>query len=413
MARNKKSKRQSRSDSRSRPAADPVANPSGTTVSRPTRAGRWPVLVMVVAVAGLALWYGLSLDGAAETTPAATDAKDETARAAELVPTPGTTAALDPDLAAAIEAAAARAESDPDALGALGRLYHAHEFYELATTCYERAAAHEPTSAAWPYYLGVLAQRGGQHAQAASHFRRVLELEPDDLAARVRLGEALLAASRLDESAAVFEDVSRRHPQAAWGPRGLGLVAEQIGELEVAAAALERAIALEPTDGRANYLAAMVSQRLGRRQEAVEALSRFRASPEARAPADPRMDALRATLVGVQQRMRLAAQQVESGELEAAKETYREVLERDASNFGALVNLANVHGRLGDPAEAEALLQRAIELEPDNPHGHFGLAMAYASRSDLARARDELETVLRLDPEHAGARALLERLPPE
>ena len=420
MAHKKKSKRQSRSHLRPRPKAEPAAAETSTKVERPPGAWLWPVLLLVVAVSGLALWYGLGRGGESETTSAradavdgAVDSREGTAQAAEPVPSPSTVTALDPDLAAAIEAAVVRAESEPDELGALGRLYHAHEFYELANACYERAAARDPSEAAWPYYLGVLAERRGDHAMAIDQFRRVLELEPDDLAARVRLGEVLLAASRLEESASVFEEISRQHPEAAWGPRGLGLVAEQEGELEVAAAALERAIAIEPNDGRANYLAALVAQRLGRRQHAVEAMNRFRESPEARSPADPRLDALRATLVGVQQRMRLAAAQLESGQLEAARSTYQEVLERDASNFGALVNLANVNGRLGDHAEAEELLRRAIRIEPENPHGHFGLAMAYASRSDLARARDELDTVLKLDPNHAGAQALLERLPPE
>ncbi len=427
MTRKKKSKRRSRS--RSEP--EPVATETGAEIRRSRSTVLWLVLVVAVAVVGLALWYGLGSGGAPEGTPTAangagvlsdreviddgdvTDDREEKALVAESVPSPGTIATLDPDLEAAIKAAVARAESEPETLGALGRLYHAHEFYELATTCYERAAARDPQEAAWPYYLGVLAERRGDHAVAVDQFQRVLELEPDDLAARVRLGEVLLAASRLEESASVFEEVSRLHPEAAWGPRGLGLVAEQRGQLEVAAAALERAIEPEPTDGRANYLAGLLAQRLGRQQQAAAALSRFRASPEARVPADPRMDALRSMLVGVQQRMRLAAAQLEAGELEAAKRTYGEVLERDASNFGALVNLANVNGRLGDQAEAEVLLRRAIQIEPQNPHGHFGLAMAYASRSDFARARDELDTVLRLDPNHAGARALLERLPPD
>ena len=66
-----------------------------------------------------------------------------------------------------------------------------------------------------------------------------------------------------------------------------------------------------------------------------------------------------------------------------------------------------VHRQTGRLAEAEASFQAAIRSRPDDAEAHFALAVTYASRQQLEKAADEIATVLRLDPQHAGARAVL------
>src|SRR6185295_16474789 len=48
-----------------------------------------------------------------------------------------------------------------------------------------------------------------------------------------------------------------------------------------------------------------------------------------------------------------------------------------------------------DPAAARRRLQRAIQLEPDNPAHVFTLAQAQLHNDELAAARKTLETLLR------------------
>jgi Tfp pilus assembly protein PilF len=57
--------------------------------------------------------------------------------------------------------------------------------------------------------------------------------------------------------------------------------------------------------------------------------------------------------------------------------------------------------------EAQASFEAAIRSRPDHAEAHFALAVTYASQQQLEKAAAEIETVLRLDPQHAGAQAVL------
>jgi tetratricopeptide (TPR) repeat protein len=70
----------------------------------------------------------------------------------------------------------------------------------------------------------------------------------------------------------------------------------------------------------------------------------------------------------------------------------------------------------GDLAEAVKLYERAIELDPDYPEPHVGIAMVFnalgtwnfmPSRPAFAKARDRIAFALELDPDNAGAHGAL------
>jgi tetratricopeptide (TPR) repeat protein len=78
----------------------------------------------------------------------------------------------------------------------------------------------------------------------------------------------------------------------------------------------------------------------------------------------------------------------------------------DERNWHAQVNLGLALLELGDRARALRCLRRAIELAPDDADAHFRLAQALGEgEADAARA--ELETTLRLAPDHAEATSAL------
>lgn len=61
----------------------------------------------------------------------------------------------------------------------------------------------------------------------------------------------------------------------------------------------------------------------------------------------------------------------------------------------------------GQHAAAVHAALEALAAHPYDADGHHVLARIYAASGDAARARDEWETALRLDPGHAGARVAL------
>jgi tetratricopeptide (TPR) repeat protein len=65
--------------------------------------------------------------------------------------------------------------------------------------------------------------------------------------------------------------------------------------------------------------------------------------------------------------------------------------------------LAKVKGRLGEPAEAVALLRRVIQLQPRAAQNHLDLAIALADAGQLSAALSETTAAIALEPRSAAA----------
>jgi len=77
-----------------------------------------------------------------------------------------------------------------------------------------------------------------------------------------------------------------------------------------------------------------------------------------------------------------------------------------APSRGRAQNLGNCYMMLGDVPRAERAFRRAVALDPSNADAHFSLGYALFYQKRLKDAVGELDTALRLNPDHAGAAQL-------
>jgi tetratricopeptide (TPR) repeat protein len=361
------------------------------------------LIAVVVVLAALAVWATLSLrpnrsTAAARTSPAA-------------VPRPPA-ADLDPQVAAAIDQAADAVEADRAAAsrwGRLGRVYESAEYYSLARACYEEAHRLAPGEAEWSYHLGRLAADRGEPQEAARLLAEVARLEPDAPAPLLRLGDARLRAGDLAGAQAAYAQLTALAPGAPWGRVGMARLRRREGDAEAARRLLEEALAIEPLDREATYLLATLYAEAGRSGAARGLVERFQTGAVAQRPPDPYLDRVMAEAVGIQVTLRRANRLLGEGRLDDAEPLYEEVLAAHPDELAALINLGNLRLRQRDPDGAVALLERAVAQRPEDPHPRFGLALALLAAGRRERGIAELEQVLRLDPRHQQAPAMLER----
>jgi tetratricopeptide (TPR) repeat protein len=98
------------------------------------------------------------------------------------------------------------------------------------------------------------------------------------------------------------------------------------------------------------------------------------------------------------------------GRLEEAERQHRKALALDPANAEIWTNLGVDRYQGGHLAEAAALFHRATELAPASSGPYFNLAMCELQLGRPGQARRYLRQAVRIDPEHARARAELSRL---
>lgn len=118
------------------------------------------------------------------------------------------------------------------------------------------------------------AMREGRADEAMACHRRVLELDPSDVASTLGLGAALQALGRLDESVACFRDAHSRAPGAPAALLALGSCELARRRPSDAEGWFRRAVALAPDNAAAHEHHGIALAAMDRHDEALAALSR-------------------------------------------------------------------------------------------------------------------------------------------
>jgi tetratricopeptide (TPR) repeat protein len=92
-----------------------------------------------------------------------------------------------------------------------------------------------------------------------------------------------------------------------------------------------------------------------------------------------------------------------TGDLEAAEESYREVLEIEPDNKFALYNLALIQQTRGEASLAEQNYRRALTVDPDFVPALFNLAILRTEAGASQEALELYRHVIDLEPDRAAA----------
>ena len=293
---------------------------------------------------------------------------------------------------------------DAAANGRLGMLLHAHELYQGARACYQRAQSLEPENFRWPYLLGIVETTLGNPEAAAESIRQSIELQ-DHPPARIRLGNALLAADDLETGRQAFEDALQSKTPEAAGYYGLGKVLAQQGQVSDAVRMLEKAAELDPEAGGVHYALALAYRDLG----SPDVSNRHLALSERYNQSDPGL--FDAVLYEVEQLRRDQnwflgeGQRLEAeGDLNEAVKQYQAALEIEPDFAAAHVNLVAAYAALGRFGEAEPHYHKALAIDPgiEELHHNWGVIQIRLGRHQQAEAA--FRRALEINPYSADGR---------
>jgi tetratricopeptide (TPR) repeat protein len=88
---------------------------------------------------------------------------------------------------------------------------------------------------------------------------------------------------------------------------------------------------------------------------------------------------------------------LKKNQIDKAKEAFLKALDLDPNNSFAMRNLGGLWGKSGDNVRALYFLQRANELNPDDPFTVYGLAVTYQDLGDMEGADRHFRKVLGME----------------
>ncbi|MCP3962175.1 MAG: tetratricopeptide repeat protein [bacterium] len=249
----------------------------------------------------------------------------------------------------------------------------------------EEAARQRLIQARLHYVVGGLLVNQRDDEAARSHFETALELAPELLDPRIKLGNIAARAERFDEAIAAYSEALNRNPASSAALLKRAAARMSQGQEPQAIADLEQLLANEPGHVEARL---RLARALEQSADAEGARRQYLAALELDLSISER--ALTQYHLGELGR--------KTGDLDEAIRRYEEAVDLDPELVDARFQLATALGRQRRFEDAARRYRELIELEPQHLRGRLGEATALNLVGRHADARDKLESGLMAMP---------------
>jgi tetratricopeptide (TPR) repeat protein len=237
--------------------------------------------------------------------------------------------------------------------------------------------------------------------EAVTHYAAALLIKPDFAEAHNNLGLALAEQGKVSEAMTHYADALRALPDYQEAHNNLAVALARAGRNAEALRHFTEAVRIDPSVAVAHNNLGVALAREGRFEEAVpefaEALHLKPGYPEART-----------NLAAAHNGLGHAAD--EQGKAAEAIGHYLEALRLQPDLADAHASLAHTLAGQGKVDDAIRESLEAVRLRPDEAELHYDAAVLLVRAGRNAEAVPHLQTVLALDPTHAGARRALDGL---
>lgn len=282
----------------------------------------------------------------------------------------------------------------------LARLVADLGFPALALESLEAASKHYQLSSEGLFKLAELqfSQRRFEKALTTLDLLGIKDLDRQEEVSLLR-GQTYLQKGQLEKAMSAFEKVVWADQESAEGFHGLAETAYRGNNLPAARKMAERAIEKDPDNPLYLHLLGTIARSQGDYSQALTYL--IRASRLEGAPIQVFFDIGETyRRMGESAKARVALTEYQQ------KFTEQEKLANDKQRVLQLVNQGKQHIEAGQIGEAVRSLRRTVTIDPDHWEARQLLAKIYLSSNRLSLTKEQIDELLRIDPESTESQYL-------
>ena len=229
---------------------------------------------------------------------------------------------------------------------------------EQAVSHYKKVLQIDPNYAAANHSLGLIFMEQGKHDQAAEHFKKEIHIKPNyphiHISTHYNLGMILMQQRDLDAAKVHYKKILRINPNYADAYYHLGNILAQQGNMAQAKLYYEQTLRIEPDYAGAYYYLGNIL--------------------------------------------------MEQGNMTQAKLYYEQALRIEPDYAGAYYHLGNILMEQRNMTQAKLYYEQALRIEPNCVDAHNSLGIIFANQGNIERAKAEFEHEIRINPNHIEAR---------
>ena len=255
--------------------------------------------------------------------------------------------------------------------------------YQNLEVLWRDTLAHNPSAWMAEDNLGRYLTEAGRFDEADSHYRKAIEIRPEDHIAYYDLGLEAAVRGNLDDALGYFAKTLALCPNFPMAHYEVGNIWARQGMLDGAVSEYKTALKALPHLALGHFNLANALARQGKLDDAAAEYNQTLEEQPDYAPAYAALGRISAA----------------KGKPDETIGYYRDALNIDPNSVEALANLANALVSKGQFDEAITDYRSALQFDPNSPVLHFDLSVALAKRGNIREADVERVTAQRLEAE--------------
>lgn len=265
-----------------------------------------------------------------------------------------------------------------------GRAYIEQKNYDKAKVELRNVLQIDPKHAEAYYLVGLIEEEKQNWSQALGNYAKAVELNPDYMEARAKVGRFYLLMGDVDKATEMMDAILSKQPANPSGKTLKAAIMAKKGDINGAVREVAAVVAEQPSSIEAVFLLSSLYTKQEKYDKAIETVTKG-------IELNPKNLALRFQMINIYDAIKIK-------DVKKIEQIMQEIIALEPQNMLHRASLASFYARINQVDKAEKTLRDAIQEDPKDAERYLLLAEFMSARKGVGSAETELLGAIKSNP---------------